>query len=445
LASAALAVVFAAPAYAQGPDARPPAEGAKGDRTSPAEAAKGERPAPAEAAKAEPAAEPVVMAKAPPGVPPWRKSDEFPLALKLQLHGGFETDVGYAKYTYDTPTFTPEDFYDFRGRFVLSPSLRYDMSRDLFFRGVGQFVAWIRETYNTYLVNVDDVFVQVGQNGSWDFMLGRFMTWRVYRKGLGYDLYTLEDTGALKTPTLEGGNFGVHVYEVDNIFYRGTPGRAALHVYPTSWSGLELAGEYGKDGTSNSVGGRAAGNVTYDFVSISAAGEYRTFRPAVDNSPSDANGNKIECAKCGLVQRYGFGGGAVFKLRPLEAGVNGARAFQKSYDLKEGQPDKNGFFKTTSLGGYLQLDVGTLLMNHGLVLGTGLNRTERLFDNDDFERHTQWAWYVGYPLGFNDAMIKVVISKSDEYFETPVDRTLGTYRAQNSRMLAGRVRVKFDF
>jgi len=385
------------------------------------------------------------MVAPPQGYPPWQKRPFF-APLQLELHGGLENDIGYAKYSYDTPTFTPEDFYDFRGRFVMGADLHHAFAGDHFFHARAQFVVWIREQFGIYQGNVDDVVAQVGKSGLWDFMVGRFMTWRVYRKGLGFDLYTLEDTGALRRPTLEGAAFGPHVYEVNDIFLRGTPGRAAFHLYPTSWSAIEIVGEYGKDGTSNSLGGRGAFNITYGPISVSAAAEARGIRPAVDNSPVGPDGvTKISCPKCGVTNRSGFGGGIVFALKPVELGANAARAKQTVYSQTTGEPDKNGAVTTTSIGGYLEFDVGSLIMNRGLILGGGWNRTEGLSEIDEFNRHTQQAGYIAFPLGFNDAMIKVVLSQAQLRWEEPQSGVDNTVLLRNSKMIAGRVRLSFRF
>jgi hypothetical protein len=380
--------------------------------------------------------------KAAPGVPVWQMG-AFPSLARLEWHGSMETDVGFARYTFDTPSENPSSFYDFRGRFVLGPAFRYDFAGDYFFRTTGQFVAWLREQIGLYQINVDDVFAQVGKKDLWDFTVGRFMTWRVYRKGLGYDLYTLEDTGALLLGNIEGGNFGPHIYEVDHIFMRRTPGRAAFHLYPTSWSGIELAGEYGKEGTSNTAGGRAAANVTYDFLSLSAGAEYRFLRPAQETSSLGADGmTKVECRRCGVTERWGVGGGAVATYRPIEAGFNAAIAKQNVYSQKDGEPDKNGFGQTISFGGYLELDVGTLVMGRRLILGAGAHRTEFLSEVEEFKRHVQGAAYIAYPLGFNNAMVKLVLSQSDVEWQEPSG---DLFILRNSQMMAGRVRISFNF
>jgi hypothetical protein len=377
-----------------------------------------------------------------PGVAPWQR-EPFPNPARLEWHGSMETDVGFAKYSFDTPSENASSFYDFRGRFVLGPTFRYDFANDYFFRTTGQFVAWIREQVGLYQINVDDLYAQVGKSEVWDFMVGRFMPWRVYRKGLGYDLYTLEDTGALENGNIEGAKFGPHVYEVDHIFMRRTPGRASVHVYPTPWSGIEVTGEYGKEGTSNTAGGRAAANVTYDFLSLSAAAEYRFLRPAQETSSLAADGvTKVECKRCGVTERWGFGGGAVVTYKPIEAGLNAALTKQAVYSQKDGERDKNGFAQTTSIGGYLELDVGSLVIGRRLVLGAGGHRTEVLTEVEEFKRHVQGAAYIAYPLGFNNAMVKLVLSQSDLLWEEPSG---DIYILRNSKMIAGRVRVSFNF
>jgi len=436
----------AAPARGQPPDVAEPPKPAAAQAPGPTAPPKMETPAPTAAeppfAPNRPEDARTDMLKSAPGVAVWQRG-MFPAPALLEWHGNVETDVGFARYTFDTPSENPSSFFDFRGRFVLGPTFRYNFSNDYFFRTTGQLVGWLREQVGVYQINVDDLFVQVGQNSVWDFMVGRFMTWRVYRKGLGYDLYTLEDTGALLLGNIEGANFGPHIYEVDHIFMRRTPGRAAFHVYPTSWSGLELAGEYGKEGTANTAGGRAAANVTYDFLSLSAGAEYRFLKPAQETSSLAADGvTKVECPRCGVTERWGVGGGAVLNYKPLEAGFNAALGKQNVYSQKDGTPDKNGFGQTTSLGGYLEFDLGSQVFGRSLILGGGAHRTETLTEVEEFKRHVQGAAYIAYPLGFNNAMVKLVLSKSDVLWEEPSG---DVFILRNSRMMAARVRVSFYF
>jgi hypothetical protein len=359
--------------------------------------------------------------------------------LQLEFHGNSETDVGYAKYEPGPNLFT-DKFNDFRGRFVLGADLDYGFGQNFFFHGRGQLVDWIREPSrgpeggNQYLVNADDVYVQFGQRKTWDFLIGRFMTWKVYRKGLGFDIYTLEDTGALRfqqvSNDVTANPYGAHVYGVDDIWLRGQQGRAGFHVYPTPWSGLEFVGEYGRFSTINSVGGRGAGRVDVGPVSVTGGFELKHVQPAIENP---------NCDQCGLQNFTGYGGGLVLDLNWLEVGGNVGIRKSTIYGQTMPGVDSSSSGKTTSLGGYLELDPGLLLMNRSLIIGAGINQTKVDIDAGDREKHVQGAAYIAYPFGFNDAMIKLVFSRAD--------LTLDPRAAveENSNMIAGRFRVSFTF
>jgi hypothetical protein len=380
--------------------------------------------------------------QAPPSFAPW-SATRFTPTMTLEWHGSSETDVGYAQYTHDAASQRPEEIYDFRGRFVVGPLLTQNLGAGYFFRGTAQFVAWLVEQPNVYQINVDDAYVQVGKKGLWDLAVGRFMTWRVYRKGLGYDLYTLEDTGASKAG-FAANSFYVHTYEVSDIFFRDLPephlGRAALHLYPTPWSGIELVGQYGNLSTINHAGGRAAAGVDFGVLSVVGAGEYQRISPTQQQGQDDpTTGAFVPCDRCGIQERRGGGGGAVLKVKGVEFGVNGAYQRIEAWSAAGGTLDISASTTTQSYGGYLELNVGQWTFHRSLILGTGMNETELLYDDKTWERHTQWAGYIAYPLGFNNAMIKFVMSEAEGTHKTPQDIMT------HDQMLAGRVRVRFDF
>jgi hypothetical protein len=377
-------------------------------------------------------------------VAPWQK---FGLngAMRLEFHGSAAIDLGYDKYTFPDNTAvqpnTPETLYDLRGRFVLGADLQHDFgpNSNYFFHGRAQFVAWVRETPNRYQGNADDIYVQVGQKDLWDFQLGRFLTWRVFRKGLGFDLYTLEDQGPLNNTHLDVlASFAPHIYEVDTIFLRAQQGKAAFHLYPTPWSGIEVAAEYGRDVDHNTIGGRAAGNITYGPLSVSAAGELKksTLAAAVPNCPT-----------CGIRNDSGFGGGAVLDFHVIELGANFARARVTSFinDMMTGVQDVTQSGTINSFGGYLEVDPGTPLFQHRLVLGGGYDRSEWLYQDNRFLRHTQMAAYIAYPLGFNDAMVKFVLSQSEFLIDTPVMDMPGLLTENLNKLYSARIRASFKF
>jgi hypothetical protein len=389
----------------------------------------------------------------------------------IALHGGLELDVGYAEYGFaDLPTTPLREFLDLRGRFVLGAHLKHEFGKSGYWvAAVGQMVAWARELTDNYQINADDVYGQVGHTGgdftNWDFQIGRFMTWRVYHKGLGFDLYTLEDCGAESNP----GVCGVHTYEVNHIYLRNSPppienetaGRAAIHYYPVRSVGIELAGAYGQvgSGNDNSVGGRLAVDFHKGFGPVllraSAGGEYRASRPALRTKTQDLNTMEyVGCIDCNFADAKGVGGGAIVKFGPVEVSGSAARGYEMKHKPASGanNPERSerlpqATAETTSFGGYLELDPGKYLFKHSLIFGLGGHRTERIQKTNDYQVHTQGAAYVALPLGFNDAMVKLVLSRAElhNYQRTsPVGAPL-TLRLTESAMTAGRLRFKYSF
>jgi len=359
----------------------------------------------------------------------------------LQWHGGLETDATYAGYS-NKKVDPDQAFYDMRGRFVVGPSLQHRFGADdtWFVAARGEMVAWLRER-GSYQINADDVYGQFGKKGLFDVKLGRFQAWRVYHKGAGFDLYTIEDQGACtslsSSCSLESGNFGPHTYEVNYNYYREPAGKVALHVYPTPWAGIELLGLMGNSDGPNQLGGRAAALVHFPYVRASAAVEYRGTRP-----PKEA---AATCPKCGNVaDNIGFGGGIELTIKPIAVGVNAAQGKYESYNNTTGVLDTDASSTRTSLGGYAEFDVGSLVIQRSLVLGFGLNRTELLDQVDNFEQHYQGAAYALFPLGFNDASLKLVASQATQDIQS--SNGDGTAMAQpTATMRAARLRFSYPF
>jgi hypothetical protein len=365
--------------------------------------------------------------------------------MKLGWDGSAEIDVGYARYDYSLESYRPERIHDFRGRFVMGPVLEYDFDENHFFRFTGQAVAWVRDEAQQYQVNADDVYAQVGRRKTWDIKLGRFESWVVYRKGLGFDPYTLDDTGALKEGPKDIGQFGVDMYEVNAIYWRELPGKLAIHVYPLDILGFELVGLYGAGRTTNYIGGRLAGDLDLKFLRVMAGAEYRNWGPTDEVVTLDPSTNvETACGKCSDRTLIGFGGGAVGLLGPVELGANAAKSKLDAYDPAGTKLEPAATNEITTFGGYLQVDPGKLLFQRSLIVGVGMNRTELLVDNGDFERHDQGAAYIAFPLGFNDAMVKLVLSKADLLVED-ADSVTNVVTARDSDMVSGRLRVRCSF
>lgn len=365
----------------------------------------------------------------------------------LSWSGSLETDTGYATYTFDSAALHDEEVYDLRGRFVFGPTIEHRFWDDWFFRARGEAVLWVREQFGVYQVNVDDVFAQVGVHDVWDFKLGRFRPWRVYHRGLGFDLFTLEDAGAcVQNPcSADAGTFGPRMYEVNFIYDRETPGHAAFHLYPTAWSGLEIMAAYGQAGVSNHVGVRAAAMIHFDFLRVMAAAELRSARPREEASSMDGMGNTSVCERCGVSQRSGYGGGIELTLPPFEAGFNAALGATDVYTVTTGAFDEGGSNDTRSIGGYAELDVGSIVFDQGLIVGFGLNRTEALAINENFREHTQYAAYLMYPLGESGALVKLVLSRSDLTNLTLVDPMTRAQNESTSAMSSARLRLAYPF
>ena len=390
------------------------------------------------------------------------------------IYGGLELDLGYAKYEYPELVLSPEEtVHDLRGRFVLGAMLDHPFGNSGYFlRATGQMVGWVREKEQRYQINVDDVYGAFGKRDLWDIQVGRFMTWRVYHKGLGYDLYTLEDAGASEAPPISNGRFVVHTYEADYIYLRNSPyvggevaGRAALHVFPTEYLGFELTGAYGlaQAEASNTLGGRLAADLNLGFLRVTAAGEYRQQRltaPRLEAGPTGAN---VECTNCGDSDNKGIGGGAIAHLGPVEVGGGVAHGWDRSFNISGGGTGKApevpaGSGTRFSYGGYLQLDFGSLFWRP-LIAGFGMHKTEWILKNFNSQYHDQYAAYLAFPLGVqtapgarfastgsvNDAMIKLVVSRSDAEIYDAIDVGGDQYISRNRGMWAARFRLVYGF
>ncbi len=361
---------------------------------------------------------------------------------ELEWHGGLEMDMAYANYTLPADVAPEETLYDFRGRFVVGPTLSHDLGDGLFFAARAELVGWVRERQNVYQINVDDVYARFGQKGYWDLTAGRFNAWRVYHRGRGFDLYTVEDLGACKLGNCGTQNpdaFGVGMYEVDRIYLRGPYGRVAAHVYPTEWSGIELLGEYGSSDTSNILGGRAAFMVRTDYFRVSAAGEYRQAEPTTVIEPVDpVTGIAQPCPKCNTSGSHGFGGSLEATPVPwIELGFSAARGEYEAFSPLDGSQDPGGTGSVTTYGGFGELDVGHFF-GRSVILGGGAHWTQQNVDNGSYESHLQMAAFAAYPLGFNASELKVVASRAQ------LERLIGDTQAEYTTE-ANAVRLRFTY
>jgi hypothetical protein len=378
------------------------------------------------------------------------------------LYGNVEIDVGYASYEYPEKKDTPQEaIHDMRGRFTMGPMFNYSLGGGYFLAATGTVVGWVREQENAYQINVDDVYGQVGHTGDWDFQIGRFMTWRVYHKGLGFDLYTLEDNGPSIDFPISNEQYLLHTYEVDYIYLRNSgyvaevAGRAAAHYYPTRFLGFEAAAAYGLADArgSNTIGGRFAADFHWKYVRASAGAEYRIQkRTATLNEPAAAGpaGKYVECKDCGQSDNKGGGGSLVFKYMPIEIGGDFAKGWETGHVALGGgdggsDHDKSRMLTRMSYGGYVELDPGSLVFHRSLILGAGYQKTEYIREDFNQRYLAQTVGYVAFPIGFNDAMIKFVFSKANGDRYDPTDPDGNNYIHYKRNMTSGRFRFSTNF
>jgi hypothetical protein len=363
------------------------------------------------------------------------KSDEEPAEVEatrahspalLTWYGSLEADVGFAKYDAEEEATQDDSLYDHRGRFVVAPLLHLDLGKQFFFEATGQLVAWVKNDDNEPLVAADDAWGKLGKMNTWDIQVGRFEAWRVYQKfpvrshdlgpefhsrGVGesagaFDLFTLEDTGALVSPPVSNQAYYVDIYEVSHILLREEAGSVAGHWFPAPNYGVELHAKYGERAQQNQLGARLAliGRVIPQ-LQLSLGGEYRTSRTGSPTKTPDTMrpGEFIECVRCGRVNRWGGGGGAVLNVGLVELAVSGAYGNERNYRSLDGGRDLEASRETTSFGGYAQLNFGNA------SIGGAVNNTRRLDESDNFQKHLQAAGYAFYAIA-KDLSLKLVVS-----------------------------------
>jgi hypothetical protein len=377
----------------------------------------------------------------------------------LAWYGSLESDVGFARYDADAESVTDDTLEDHRGRFVMGPMLHLELSR-FFFEATGQLVGWVKNNQGLPLIGADDVWGKFGKQDVWDVQVGRFEAWRVYQKfplrfhNLGpafhsraigestgaFDLFTLEDTGALAEPPVSNQNYYVDIYEVSHILLREEAGSIAFHYFPNANWGAELHGKYGEQAQQNKLGLRlAVVGRPIPALQLSAAGEWRTSRtgsPGRSLDPQNPD-RYTQCDDCGRVDQSGLGGGAVLTLGPVELSANGAFGYQTSYQAVDGSRDPEASFDVRSFGGYAQLTVGDT------TVGGALNNTQRLDESDNFQTHLQTAGYIFQPLS-RDLSIKLVVTYARGKDDRADQRNDADPPLENS-FLGARLRLKYYF
>jgi len=388
---------------------------------------------------------------------PEEASSELPALLAW--YGSLESDLGYAHYEAEDEAQTDDSLQDHRGRFVVAPLLHLELG-DFFFEATGQLVAWVKNNEGLPLIAADDVWGKFGKQDVWDIQFGRFEAWRVYQKfplryhnlgpafhsrGIGestgaFDLFTLEDTGALVSPPVSSRLYYPDIYEVSYILLREEAGSVAFHYFPSKTWGAELHAKYGEQAQQNKYGVRLAViGRPFPFLQLSAAGEGRTSRTGSPRRSADpANpGEYTECTNCGRLDQLGFGGGAVLSLGPVELSANIGVGKETGYDTVDGSDDPQAELEIRSFGGYAQLTLGST------AIGGALNNTQRLDKADNFQTHLQTAGYIFQPLS-KDLSVKLVVTYATGKDDPATQRNDDIPPLENS-FYGARVRLKYYF
>lgn len=385
------------------------------------------------------------------------EADDTPALLAW--YGSLESDVGFARYDAEAEALTDDTLQDHRGRFVVAPMLHLELS-DFFFEATGQLVAWVKNNQGLPLIAADDVWGKFGKQDVWDIQVGRFEAWRVYQKfplrfhNLGpafhsraigestgaFDLFTLEDTGALVRPPVSNQAYYVDIYEVSHILLREEAGSIAFHYFPNENWGVELHGKYGEQAQQNKLGGRLAViGRPIPQLQLSAAGEARMSRtgsPARALDPDNPD-NYNECSDCGRVDQWGYGGGAVLTLGPVELAASGAVGHQTGYEAVDGTKDPQASYEVQSFGGYAQVTIART------TVGAAVNNTQLLDEADNFQTHLQTAGYIFQSLA-RDLSLKLVVTYAKGKDDPANERNDGVPPLENS-FLGARLRLKYYF
>jgi hypothetical protein len=380
-------------------------------------------------------------------------------AALLAWYGSLESDVGFARYDSEDEAEPDDTLEDHRGRFVVGPMLHLELS-SFFFEATGQLVGWVKNNQGLPLIAADDVWGKFGKQDVWDIQVGRFEAWRVYQKfplrfhNLGpafhsraigestgaFDLFTLEDTGALVDPPVSNQAYYVDIYEVSHILLREEAGSIAFHYFPTENWGAELHAKYGEQAQQNKLGARLAViGRPFPQLQLSAAYEARTSRtgsPGRSQDPADP-ARYIECTNCGRVDQSGFGGGAVLSLGPVELAASGAVGHQTGYEAVDGTKDPEASYEVQSFGGYAQVTIART------TIGGAVNNTQLLDESDNFQTHLQTAGYIFQALA-RDLSLKLVVTYAKGKDDPANERNDGVPPPQNS-FLGARLRLKYYF
>ena len=285
------------------------------------------------------------------------------------------------------------------------------------------------------VVDTDDLWVRTGSWGKWDLTVGRFEAFTVYHLGMGLDLNTDERIGAYDAT--RGPGAVPQPYLASYMYYRPAgPENIAVHIYPVRGLRMEILGQWGNDGATNSVGGRPALIYDLGWLKLRVAAEYQ-WRFPVDPRPSSHN----------EYRNRGVAGSVQFVFAPwVEFGPNFGRAITDVFLPTGLQPD--GSFlpdtgrsgDTVSYGGFLNFrPFGDMLIGTGYNFASFTNLHLNTATNEyDKSTNTQYFLALQY-LVYKQLFVKVV----GGYAKTHFDLSFSNMNSYDDDMFSVRVRLMY--
>jgi hypothetical protein len=348
----------------------------------------------------------------PEGIPPARVESANNPKIPIDLSGYFWVDSGYLQSNNAQAGDKEQRTPYMQGRFVLGAQYERELG-DFFGLARLQLLGLVNEFKSTYTPHTLDAYVKVGQT-RWDVQVGRFLAWEVYYRGQGIELYTAEEAGAFGGPSM---------YLLD--FTRGhmdQPGQAAVHLYPFTGLGIEVAGVFGQDKSTNqkNLGIRPVARLKLGGLGITAGAEY-------------LEQNALFTGEKARTTSKGFAARVQYTLAGATLGVDYARANVFDVGIDDlVKTDTSG--DRTSMGAFLDWEVWKS------ILGLGYHFTE--VKNDRSETNQQGQAFVSYlqKLPIEGLSVKVVYGYAQAFLENVSART-----EYNNDLNSFRVRIGYDF
>lgn len=287
------------------------------------------------------------------------------------------------------------------------------------------------------VVDADDLWVRTGVWKQWDIMIGRYEAFPVYHLGMGLDLNTDERIGAYDQT--HGASAVPQPYLASFLYYRPqVPANVAFHLYPGRYVRLEFLGQWGNDGSTNTLGGRPAIIVDFGWIKFRGAAEYQ-WRFAQDPGPAFHN----------EYRNRGLAGSIQLVLAPfVEFGPNIGRAITDVF-LPGGLQQDGSFLPDTSksgdiwsYGGFANFRVFPDMLvgggfNYASFQNLHLNTATNQYDKSSNAQYFVAAQYLVHKQLF----VKVVAG----YAKTHFDFSFSNMAPYDDDMFSVRLRMMYLF